>query len=275
MDYNKIYNEIINKRINEFPAGYYEVHHIIPVSLGGTDDEGNLVKLTAKEHFMCHFLLVKIHKGNTESYIKMIKAFMMMCSCQNELQQRYMTSNRYSKLREDFSKYQSDKMSGDGNPQFGKKWYTNLQSNESKRFLPENAPTGWVTGRNKIIKASSRCGVEIITSNSVNARKICDECLRKDPLPKVKVPKSKSKLRVLLVAKEIICENCGVTFTAKGERKLCSLRCVRKYAANQHKVSIQDDVGNIFGSLTDAAKFHGVTVEAIRYRIKTKKYKII
>ena len=69
-------------------------------------------------------------------------------------------------------------------------------------------------------------------------------------------------------AKEIICENCGVTFTAKGERKLCSLRCVRKYAANQHKVSIQDDVGNIFGSLTDAAKFHGVTVEAIRYRIR-------
>ena len=48
-----------------------------------------------------------------------------------------------------------------------------------------------------------------------------------------------------------------------------------RYAANQHKVSIQDDVGNIFGSLTDAAKFHGVTVEAIRYRIKTKKYKII
>ena len=79
----------------------------------------------------------------------------------------------------------------------------------------------------------------------------------------------------IYVAKEIICENCGVTFTAKGERKLCSLRCVRKYAANQHKVSIQDDVGNIFGSLTDAAKFHGVTVEAIRYRIKTKKYKII
>jgi hypothetical protein len=40
---------------------YYETHHIIPKSLGGSDDGDNLVNLTYREHFLVHWILTKIH----------------------------------------------------------------------------------------------------------------------------------------------------------------------------------------------------------------------
>lgn len=66
MDYKRIYNQIIvnaqNKNIIE--NKYYEVHHIIPKCLGGIDDSSNLVKLTLREHYVCHKLLAEIYKDN-------------------------------------------------------------------------------------------------------------------------------------------------------------------------------------------------------------------
>lgn len=62
MDYKRIYDAIIEKaRLREEIEGYYEKHHIIPKSLGGLDKENNLVKLTFREHYLCHRLLVKIY----------------------------------------------------------------------------------------------------------------------------------------------------------------------------------------------------------------------
>jgi hypothetical protein len=37
-----------------------EIHHIVPRSLGGGNDQSNLAKLTLKEHWVCHRLLVKM-----------------------------------------------------------------------------------------------------------------------------------------------------------------------------------------------------------------------
>ncbi|MDQ2668029.1 MAG: NUMOD3 domain-containing DNA-binding protein [Gemmatimonadota bacterium] len=42
--------------------GYVEHHHVIPRCLGGDDTPGNLVRLTAEEHFVAHQLLVKMHR---------------------------------------------------------------------------------------------------------------------------------------------------------------------------------------------------------------------
>lgn len=48
-------------------SDYSERHHIIPRSLGGNNTSNNLVKLTAREHFICHRLLAKIFpKGSNE-----------------------------------------------------------------------------------------------------------------------------------------------------------------------------------------------------------------
>ena len=64
MNYKKHYNLLVEKAIlnNTQHKSNYEKHHIIPSSLGGSNDIDNLVLLTPKEHFIAHFLLLKIYK---------------------------------------------------------------------------------------------------------------------------------------------------------------------------------------------------------------------
>ena len=66
MNYLGHYENLINSRINRTKLNcYFEVHHIIPKSIGGTDEPDNLVKLTPEEHFIAHLLLHKIFKTNS------------------------------------------------------------------------------------------------------------------------------------------------------------------------------------------------------------------
>lgn len=68
MNYIKIYNRLICNAKNESRQKgsevYYENHHILPRCLEGTDEKDNLVLLTAREHFIAHWLLIKIHPDN-------------------------------------------------------------------------------------------------------------------------------------------------------------------------------------------------------------------
>jgi hypothetical protein len=64
MNYNKIYNDLIGLAQSRVTVdGYKERHHIIPKSMGGSDDESNLVDLTAREHFIAHNCLARIYGG--------------------------------------------------------------------------------------------------------------------------------------------------------------------------------------------------------------------
>lgn len=58
------YNLIINKAKSRVIETYTETHHIIPKCLGGSNDDSNLVELTAREHLICHRLLVKMYPNN-------------------------------------------------------------------------------------------------------------------------------------------------------------------------------------------------------------------
>lgn len=71
---------------------YYESHHIHPTALGGPDTEENLVLLTAREHFICHWLLYKFCKGNAK--YKMFHAWNMMIFVENENQKRYIPHSK-------------------------------------------------------------------------------------------------------------------------------------------------------------------------------------
>lgn len=75
MDYLKHYNNLIENSKNRNLEGYYETHHILPKCLGGTDDAENLSKLTAREHFIAHQLLIKIYPNE----YKLVFAAKMMC----------------------------------------------------------------------------------------------------------------------------------------------------------------------------------------------------
>lgn len=80
---------------------YYENHHIIPRSISPEliEDISNVVLLTAREHFICHCLLLKMTTGQHK--YKMFCAFRLMCSTRQE--DRYVNSRLYELLRKDMS----------------------------------------------------------------------------------------------------------------------------------------------------------------------------
>lgn len=63
MNYARIYAQMISRaQVRDFTQlEYVERHHILPRALGGTDEKNNLVVLTAREHFLAHWLLFRIH----------------------------------------------------------------------------------------------------------------------------------------------------------------------------------------------------------------------
>lgn len=155
MDYKNIYYKIIENAKKETEngnrhVGYFEKHHILPKSLGGSNDENNLVKLTAREHFICHWLLVKMYdKGTTERY-KMLCALWRMSNKSSSHKEHYINSRAYEKLRIEFSERVSKELSilqaGEKNSQYGSKWYTNRNTGESKKFK-EKPDDIWLEGR--------------------------------------------------------------------------------------------------------------------------------
>ena len=147
MDYEKIYHDLIKKRLREKPIGYSEKHHIIPRCLGGSDEKSNIVSLTAKEHFIAHLLLTKFYDENTVEYKKMVHAFNMMRASSSN-QNRYFSSRSYSKLKGEYSLVMSELMAGSKNSQFGKIWIYNLDKRECKKINSgEKLDDGWFLGR--------------------------------------------------------------------------------------------------------------------------------
>ena len=148
------YNKIIDKALLENrnkKDDYYERHHIVPKSLGGTDDENNLVLLTAREHFICHYLLTKFTNGKQKS--KMIFALNGMRRC-NDKQKRYINSHLYENNKKEMSKIVSKRntelFSGSGNPMYGKS-----TSKYVKEFW-DNVSEDWKEKRNKKVSEGTK-----------------------------------------------------------------------------------------------------------------------
>jgi hypothetical protein len=161
MDYRKIYNKIIENRKQNVPAGYSEKHHIIPQCLGGEDRKENIVKLTAREHFICHYLLAKIYDEGSQEWYKTNHAFLIM-KCNSQNQKRYFNSHLYESLRTNMSTAMSFLQSKEKNSQFKTFWIYNKQLKKNKK-LPYGSkiPDGWVRGRKLKWKKSKckKCGI--------------------------------------------------------------------------------------------------------------------
>lgn len=95
--YFKWYNQIVLNALHRAnTVGYHEKHHILPKSfgLGGYSDSNNIVVLTAREHFLCHVLLVKFSSGQFK--YRMGRALMMMGTKSNV---RYLNSKLHDIFR--------------------------------------------------------------------------------------------------------------------------------------------------------------------------------
>jgi hypothetical protein len=101
MDYQKIYNQIIERAKNRQLEGYKEKHHILPKCLGGSNDKENLVELTAREHFLCHMLLCEIYPN--ENKLKHA-LFLMAIGKQKIKEKTYIINSRiYERLKFEYS----------------------------------------------------------------------------------------------------------------------------------------------------------------------------
>lgn len=110
--YSQWYERIIDRARNRRAIdGYYETHHIIPRTMGGTDDPSNLVKLTAREHFICHLLLPMMTTGDSRH--KMIYAHVIMSG------RKTYGSRKYKFYREEYAVINGSLRSGAGNGMFG------------------------------------------------------------------------------------------------------------------------------------------------------------
>lgn len=193
MNYNRIYNQLVDKRkMDPYLCGYSENHHIIPRCAGGTDDKDNLVRLSAREHYIAHLLLTKIYK-NTEFHSKLIFAWHMMANMKlsSKCDRNYkINSYLYAKLKEEHAKAVAEANSihqaGSGNSQYGTKWIHNLELRESRKISNDyEIPVGWAVGRviswDFLDRKCTNCDTNLQLKTRANTKicKICNSCKNK------------------------------------------------------------------------------------------------
>lgn len=101
MNYQRIYNQIIERAQKRQLEGYVEKHHLVPRCLGGSDDKENLVELTAREHFLCHQLLCEIYPDSEKLKYAL---YLMNIGKQKNKNANYQISSRtYERLKKEHS----------------------------------------------------------------------------------------------------------------------------------------------------------------------------
>jgi len=142
MNYKKLYEQIINvaRERSLLPGIYFETHHIVPKSLGGSDSASNLVKLTAKEHFVAHHLLWKIYRNK-----EMTHAFMLMCNTKRGGEKFKINAKEYQLLKEDNRKFRSEFMNGRPGNNLGKtlpqEWRDNISKGQKGKPKKKGNPS--------------------------------------------------------------------------------------------------------------------------------------
>jgi hypothetical protein len=140
--YSKLYHKITSNAKERITEGYTELHHIIPQSMGGDNDKENLVQLTAREHFICHWLLIKMTEGEDRS--KMLYALNGM-KAENRYQERYhtkITARVYEKYRIEHAENHSKRMKGRPAKNKGIP-----MSDDQKQLLREKAKANHANGK--------------------------------------------------------------------------------------------------------------------------------
>lgn len=174
MRYETIYDNLIEKRLRYVPEGYAEEHHIKPRSLGGSDTKDNLVRLMAREHYLAHYLLMKMQTPKSDGYYSMVKAFLMM-QVQHKSGLRYIPGYKFENLRKIDSERKSFLMCGDMNPSKGKKWICNPDTKHNKLHDPfVELPEGYCYGKDRVRKTCIVCGESFV--NKARFKTCSDKC---------------------------------------------------------------------------------------------------
>jgi len=97
------YQRLMDALKGQFVDGYCEVHHIVPRSLGGSNDKDNLISLTPRQHYIAHWILARALGGSAA------RAFFMMS---NFGKYGKVNSTTYAIARKEYSGLVSEQMIG-------------------------------------------------------------------------------------------------------------------------------------------------------------------
>ena len=173
MNYKLIYDRIVDRAITDSryknTDQYFESHHIVPKCIGGTNEKSNLVLLTGREHFIAHWLLIRLYPDNR----KLAHAFWAMCNLKGKsLDNRIVPSSRsYMESKEHRSrlgmsddqkqklrkpKLDSSKMGkhdkhGIKNPFYGKT-HSDVTKQKMKDAIKESRKVGWLPGNARAVE---------------------------------------------------------------------------------------------------------------------------
>ena len=148
---------------------YFEIHHIIPKSLGGTNLADNLVKLTPKEHYICHRLLTKMTENLDRR--KMIYALWCMVNVKNSFQKRYRVSARQYALikQEQMNTRLLYKHSAEAKAKISAAHKGKIVSIETKNQMSKSAICRGSTNTAESIEKAKATRIKNNTTNSINS----------------------------------------------------------------------------------------------------------
>lgn len=257
MNYQKIYDDIC-KRGQEriLPKEVYtEKHHIVPKCLGGGNEKSNLTVLTAKEHFLVHYILAeKLYPENR----KLLFAFWRMCVPCRKYQFRYIPNSRlYKYVRSIFI----ESVSGENSLRFGKPLseQTRQRISESNigRIVSEETRER-ISEKNKG-RVRTSIWIQRLKNSKQNISTETRQRMSNAQKGKVRSNEFKENLRILMSGEGN--HNFGKKFSDEYRKKLSDNSGRRRAVV----------VGNfIFKQGIDSAAFFGLTQGQISYRFSSK-----
>ena len=270
MDYKKIYDNFMQDRLEKKPnrliqkknGDYFEGHHVLPKSKGGSGNSSrpknnpNIVLLTAREHFLAHWLLWIIHRDRSSAL-----AFHKMLSS-NKNQNRITSSRGYEEAREAF------RLTNLGN-QYGK-GQTRVMSEEQKKKQSDFMKGRYVGNLNPSKKPDVR-------------KKISDKLKGKK-----KSVSHIEKIKIRMTNKEkVICPFCNKKIDELNAKKWhfekCYLNPEQTFRPTTNFIKnntygckkIQDlETGVIYNSIMEASEYFKVSTATIS-RWAKKNHKVI
>lgn len=232
--------------------GYAETHHILPKCMGGQDNNDNLVSLSAREHFIAHWLLSKCTVGNAK--YKMLEAFSIFSH--NANRKLRMTSRRISALREANAAASSERNRGNehwkrrpahtdeqrenlSKISKNSRWVNNGVNESFTREHEYLRNQGWVYGR---LEFSSECleKMRVNAQNQVVTEQKREKCRQANigkPKNKESIAKG-NETRKRNLSKRVKCEHCSVTTNPTSYKIYHGEHCKRAPVMSQQRTDM-------------------------------------
>ena len=224
MNYRHIYCKIISyaksQNRHKGDGNYYERHHILPKSLFPLwkNRKSNIVLLTAREHFFCHQLLIKIYPCDKMFYA--LHSFVSRPNADYKI-----TSREYEKLKKEFS----ERMKGH-TPNLGRHW-----TEEQRKHISEGTKRGinQMTDEAKTIWKTKNAEVNRLRGLERRKPKVEKVYMTKDEWRETLSDYWKSKCR------KVLCVETGEIFeSVKAAKEKYGKTCKIDRAAREGKTSM-------------------------------------